>query len=1176
MAEEYSRTKAQRNAIKGRITRIYNFVQQQKEGFDINEYITRNAELEKLMERYDELQTLIEMKDDGNQDGDQSAANEEDRSAVETRYYTTRAALQKVIDAHRLPTSGSSFSSAPSYDRHISNDVLLPKLSLPTFESKISEWPTFKNIFMTTIGSSNMSPARKLQFLKTALKGEAAGLVSALFISDDNFQKAMDILITRYENKVIVVNTHLKSFLNHITITRNNLKEFLNILQQSLDSLNALDINTDSWDVLLVFLITQKLDSSLRTSWELSRKDNNLPTLKELLQFLNLRMTSYDLINDKGSDSKPQTSSKPKVSYNASVITCDSVCVMCKGEHFLHKCPQFMQLSPVQRNEYVKTNTLCFNCLKPYKFNHRCSKHKCLTCRGRHHTMLHMQSRAILVNSLISQSNNIEQPSTPAPVPILPPAPAAPTMTAPAASVPTVPALNCNLTPQLTPTYSDHVDNRPPVVHTTHTSTNSNIHVLLSTAIIRIQDATGQWHTARALLDSGSEVNLITSRLALKLKCKQDSTLNSILGIGASHQQSNVCIKTNIASRTSNFIANITCLVMDKITVPLPHFYVHTDNWNIPKLQARTLADPTFHTPSEIDILIGCQLFYSIITQGHMTLGVNLPHLINSVFGWIISGTFVIDKQAVYCTSMILDSQQISLLSIDNSCDKILSRFWEQEEVVNNKPIFTPDQLYCEQLFQDTTTVDNSGRYTVNMPINEGLISNLGNSFNTAYRCLLQLEARFLKDPNLYTNYKNFINEFLELGHAEVIQGDFMSHGKYPTYFLPHHAVIKPDNITTKLRTVFNASAKSSTGVSLNDILFEGPNIYNDVLDIILRYRMYMFVFSTDIIKMFRKILVNPDQRSLLRILWRDDRSTPLVCLQLKTVTYGTKCAPYLACRTLKDLAERFKDTYPQAAQCIQENCYMDDIISGGDDIESVKNLCDEIIALLGNGGFQLHKWSSNNKQILQYVTRDTDMPSYDFSPECFVKTLGLKWSPIKDCLTVSIPSQETTRNTKRTVLSRIAQIFDPLGLLAPVIINAKILMRSLWSTGLEWDSLLPSEIESKWIDFIENIQSLNELKIPRYYFSDIPLEIMLLGYGDASSQAYGACVYLRATYSNRKPTCTLVMAKTKVAPIKTLTVARLEFNNKIEWNFTVPLASHMGGIYEAGIKSVKIQKAVM
>ncbi|XP_045457904.1 uncharacterized protein LOC123668157 [Melitaea cinxia] len=450
-------------------------------------------------------------------------------------------------------------------------------------------------------------------------------------------------------------------------------------------------------------------------------------------------------------------------------------------------------------------------------------------------------------------------------------------------------------------------------------------------------------------------------------------------------------------------------------------------------------------------------------------------------------------------------------------------------------------------------SIDQTGRYIVNLPIQKEKLPELGNSFNTAYRYLMQLEARFQKDTILHSQYKAFINEFVELGHAHYINK--FSPTDLNAYYLPHFPIVKPEARSTKLRTVFHASSESSTGLSLNSILYEGPNIYNDLLDIILRFRLNQFVFSCDIIKMFRGISINPEQQSLQRVLWRETSTEPIKCLELTTVTYGTKCAPYLACRTMLHLAEKHSHTHPLAAQCIKYNSYMDDYLSGAQSVDECIELCSQLINLLKKAGFSLHKWTSNNSQVLKSVLptdtatqsseklehTETSEAGYSFTSNT-VKTLGLKWTHTQDTLQLSLPTRIQGKSTKRHILSQISQIFDPIGILAPTTILAKILMQDICKENKDWDSVISPELESYWIEFITQLHHLQVIQIPRWYFTDLPINIYLIGFCDASNKAYGACLYLKATYNQKPSTCTLIMAKSKVAPIKRkLSIPKLE-----------------------------------
>lgn len=223
---------------------------------------------------------------------------------------------------------------------------------------------------------------------------------------------------------------------------------------------------------------------------------------------------------------------------------------------------------------------------------------------------------------------------------------------------------------------------------------------------------------------------------------------------------------------------------MDSISVPLPHTHVHTQTWHIPDKQARSLADPTFFMPGSIDLLLNAEVFYATLQTGRIQLGSRLPFLIETLFGWVVSGSYLPDAHL----NTPKCAMHASMISTPTSTDDILQSFWEQEELLPKK-LLSPEEKHCEELYMSTTTQDSSGRYTVDLPLQVDRIGDLGNSFNTAYRCLLKLESKMQKDTNLYTQYKAFIHEFIQLGHAHYIEG--YSPTDTHAYYMPHLAVMK-------------------------------------------------------------------------------------------------------------------------------------------------------------------------------------------------------------------------------------------------------------------------------------------------------------------------------------------------------------------------------------------------
>lgn len=416
----------------------------------------------------------------------------------------------------------------------------------------------------------------------------------------------------------------------------------------------------------------------------------------------------------------------------------------------------------------------------------------------------------------------------------------------------------------------------------------------------------------------------------------------------------------------------------------------------------------------------------------------------------------------------------------------------------------------------------------------------LAESKNQALRRLESLQRRFQRDMKLRESYSRFMDEYETSGHMTQISEAQLSQAE-EVYFIPHHAVIKPDSLSTKLRVVFDASAKTTSGSSLNDKLLPGPNLQRDLLKLLIRFRIHQYVITADIAKMFRQVLVDPQDRRLQLILWRQGSEERPRIYQLNTVTYGTASAPYHAMRCLLELATQHQEEYPAAAKAIREDFYMDDVLSGERTYQGIIELQRQLFDLLKKGQFMLRKWRSNEPQALQQLQRQEtdDLLVIDRDT---TKTLGLMWGSSQDCLQykVDLPKQGTL--TKRVVLSRVSQIFDPLGLVGPILIRGKIFMQKLWAEDLQWDQPLPHRCLANWHDYWESLSELDTLQIPRNVNPKNGInQIDLFGFGDASQRALGACLYAVSVDEGNNTHSHLVCAKSRVAPLKTLSLPRLE-----------------------------------
>ncbi|XP_063994835.1 uncharacterized protein LOC135172611 [Diachasmimorpha longicaudata] len=333
-------------------------------------------------------------------------------------------------------------------------------------------------------------------------------------------------------------------------------------------------------------------------------------------------------------------------------------------------------------------------------------------------------------------------------------------------------------------------------------------------------------------------------------------------------------------------------------------------------------------------------------------------------------------------------------------------------------------------------------------------------------------------------------------------------------YYLPHHGVLREDAITTKLRVI-------------------------NAMNVLTWMRRHKLVFGADIIKMFRQIKVHQDDWDLQRILWIDDDQQEIT-FQLTTVTYGLNCSPWLSLRVLQQLADDEGHRFPAAVEAITRGRYVDDIHEGSDSEEGLKEIV-QLQGLCQAGGLALQKWSSNCPEALHQLGLTTESSLIQFE-ESVTKVLGLCWHQSTDTFRYKSRKFNAATITKRTVSSEIAQIFDPLGCIAPVVVQEKILLQELWKLKVNWDDPLPDEYKNRWRTFRGGLTKLDIVTVPRWIqLSSDTINIQIHGFADASTVAMNAVVYIRTRTINENPSTTLVCAKTKVAPIKRMTIPRLE-----------------------------------
>lgn len=1086
-----------RAVAKASLTRMVKFVNEFQES-DNQAILVRLKELPVIREKFEGAQTQLELFED-------FQLHAEDRDVFETMYFDLETKMTKLTvanDGSVSARSGGNNQNSTSNNSSGFKGIKLPTIQIPSFNGEVTHFRHFYDTFMSLIVNNvDLDNIQRFHYLLSSLKGEAHDLIANLPVTNSNFDVALETICNRYDNPRLIASAHLRQLLTLPSMSKasaNDLRALLNQALSNLNAIKALQLDVPLEELLVSQLILEKVDISIRREYESIINSKTFPTLQELCEFLETKCKSIEIVNSnlpKPSLTNIKSPIPHRHKYGAQVqqsyVATNSQCIYCSQTHALHKCRSFAQVPVHVRREFVKSKNLCYNCLKSDHKVNDCKSGACRICNKWHHTLVHVDAPQQSGHSYNSLRNGSSE-------------------------------------------QQGQTEGRLGTISYCSFKREPTRHILLSTALVKVRDSTGKWQTCRALLDPGSQSCFITESSAQRLKLPRQHRRVPIQGIGDTTSETRHSVRLEISSCTNNFATSVDCLVLTKVTDDLPGHVIDTTEWNLPK--NLPLADPSFQQPSKIDILLGAEICAYIHRSGRVTRDPNHPVLQETEFGWILSGRY---ETGTHPSTVPRRPVASFFVKTDVEIQNQLQRFWEIEDV--GRAPLTREEQQCEAHFVQHTTRDNTGRFVVRLPFHADP-DNLGDSFTMASRRFQLLERRLSRHPDLKQDYMKFMDEYEALGHMEPACPATTSR-----YYMPHHAILKESSSTTRTRVVFDCSASSSNGVSLNNLLMVGPTIQQDLCSIILRFRTHPIAFTADIAKMYRQVQVNTRDRTYQRILWRRDQTEPIQEYQLTTVTYGMASAPFLATRCLQQLAEEGSQVYPKAAEVIANDFYVDDCMSGCQDIEKALEMQRQLIELLEGGGFPLRKWCSNHSGLLESVPaelRETQLP-LRLDNDDNVKTLGLLWHPAADIFQIvnNIQLISSTHDfTKRTVLSVISAIFDPLGFISPIVILCKIFLQQLWQQQMTWDEPLSPELSQIWQSLYRQLPLIDNIRIARRILVDNPtVNIQLHGFCDASEKAYGTCIYLRSTNKYGTTTVKLLCSKSRVAPLKKLSLPRLE-----------------------------------
>ncbi|XP_024867313.1 uncharacterized protein LOC112451723, partial [Temnothorax curvispinosus] len=912
------------------------------------------------------------------------------------------------------PQQGASTSQQGASTSQLPRSAL-PRIQLPIFSGDYPTWRTFHDTFTSMIKNNfHLTDVEKMHYLKTCVKDEAARMIGNLDVSGDNFLIAWNLLVSRYENTRFLIEAQLDKITSLKPFKTKNaigLRNFMTTVSETTAALRSLGCAVDKWDPLLLHQVVKLLDPESREAWEVKQgSSTTYPTLEQFEEFLTGRTRAMNL-NPNMTQRTSAASTSGKPYSKVAAHAAASACPLCGSSHYLAKCERYQSKTAKQRKEIVIRHKRCFNCLAPHLVKKCTSVTRCLKCGKKHHTTLHENQREIL--------------TTPT-------------------STPAKPA-------------NQSEEKSDPSANRTRKLT------LLATSRALVKKSNGDFHPVRLLIDQGSELSFITEDLVQRAQLTRTAASIPLLGIGGTYSgntKGSVFIQLH-SIHDSALQCQIRAFILPRLTAKLPSCSVSAPTW--PHISGLQLADPEYYVSGTIQVIIGSDNFHVVIRQGMIPGDSSSPTAQQTIFGWVLCGPMSAAETPV--------SAHAHHCSPDQELQDLLSRFWTQEEIPKSTIAeLTEEEEECERHFLTTYSRDATGRYVVRLPLKINL-SVLGDSKAKALGCLKNLFQRFSNQSTFQQLYEHFLEEYLKMGHMKEV--DASSAQTSVVNYLPHHGVLRENNRTTKLRVVFNGSSPTSNGLSLNDILHAGAKLQIDICDILLWIRTHKVLFSTDIVKMFRQIAVHQDDWNLQRILWIGSEQQ-LLAYCLTTVTYGLRCAPFLALRALEQLVKEEGHRFPKAIIPMKKGRFVDNIYGGSDTTLEAKDIIQQV-----KGSRQYH---------LQ----------------------------------------------KKAIASDIAKLYDPLGLISPIIIRAKIILQELWLLKTGWDELIPVTLQERWTAFRQQLLQLEPLSIPRWLgvFRCDTSRIEIHGFSDASQLAMAAA---RLTIPRLELTAALLLARLIAKVVKAL-----------------------------------------
>ncbi|XP_025763461.1 uncharacterized protein LOC112847046 isoform X2 [Oreochromis niloticus] len=773
-------------------------------------------------------------------------------------------------------------------------------------------------------------------------------------------------------------------------------------------------------------------------------------------------------------------------------------CLFCRGEeHTMEQCKRMRKSLHKEKIDFMRTKGLCFSCLKQGHMSSSCKeKASCQVCAQLHPTVLHMKTKP----------NATSKRAAPE-------------------------AESSEREDQTESIVNGFVEMEAPAHDAEKTE-----HIL-AIVPVQVKPKRGQKVThTYAFLDPGSTACFCTEELMHELNLTGRKT--------------NILLKTMGEEKvvSSHIVSGLEISSLDSDDFfELPEMYSHSDipasadnapsqdyvnRWtylqqvSIPRIEAK------------IGLLIGANAPKAVEPWQVIASENGGPYAVKTRLGWTISEPLQgSSSQRAACGLIQVAANRISVSKLDELWDQQFKSDFPECERNEKQEMSREDLQFLEIATESATIVD--GHYSIALPLRNKRIK-MPNNRKVAEQRALHLKRKLERNTSFHAEYSAFMSNIITKGYAVKVPEKDLGRDNGKVWYLPHHGVYHPKK--HKLRVVFDCGA-SYKGTTLNDQLLQGPNLTSTLLGVIIRFRQEEVAIMADVEAMFHQVKVPDEDSDLLRFLWwtSGDITQKMVEYKMVVHIFGATSSPSCASFALRKCAEDNRDpANSQAVDTVLHNFYVDDCLKAVSSEEEAIQLYHTLRAVCQRGGFRLTKWISNSRAVLSAIPeeeRASEVKDLDLDQDKLPieRALGVQWCIQSDSFRFKIVMPDRAP-TRRNLLSIVSSVYDPLGILSPVTLQAKKILQELCRRKVGWDVIIPADLAHRWLKWKTQLHQLENISVPRCFkpvgFGESVYN-QLQHFADASEEGYGTVSYLLQRNSRNEVYCAFMLGKARVAPLK-------------------------------------------